>query len=175
MTTPQPQPQDPGNADAAWTNPADAPPPFPNTPTNPYAGYPGAANPTYVPMAASDRREVTSDERLWAIAAHLSAVAAWVLSAGWLTFVGPLVVYLLQKDKSRFVRNASAGAFNFAVSMAVVSIVGWILTITLIGAIVGIPLILAGGLGALILGIVGAVKASKNEAYVYPMQLTILN
>ncbi|WP_300078829.1 DUF4870 domain-containing protein, partial [Propioniciclava sp.] len=80
-----------------------------------------------------------------------------------------------QKDKSRYVRNASAGAFNYAVSMAIVSIVGWNLTITVVGAIIGLPLIAMGGIGSLVLGIVGAVKASRDEAYTYPMQIQILN
>ena len=178
MSTSQPQPQNPNppTSGTAWTNPVDAPPPFPHAPTGPYTSYGEYENQTYAPLSsAGARSHVTSDERLWAIAAHLSAAIAWVVSAGWLNFVGPLVVYLLQKDKSRFVRNASAGAFNFAVSMAIVSIVGWILTITVVGAIIGLPLIAMGGIGSLVLGIVGAVKASRDEAYTYPMQIQILN
>lgn len=177
MSTPQPQPQTPNAASSTpWTNPVDAPPPFPNAPTGPYASYGEHENQTYAPLSnAGARQHVTSDERLWAIAAHLSAAIAWVVSAGWLSFVGPLVVYLLQKDKSRFVRNASAGAFNFAVSMAIVSIVGWILTITVVGAVIGLPMIAIGGIGSLVLGVIGAIKASQDEAYTYPMQLQILN
>ena len=45
-----------------------------------------------------------------AILAHLAAVIAMVVSAGWLTFVGPLIVWFIYKDKSRFVRNAAAGS-----------------------------------------------------------------
>lgn len=187
MTQSQPQPNSPRpeTSATAWTNPADAPPPFPNTPTNPYRSYGEDANQTHAPgtympgtyaaAPLSGRQRVSSDERTWAILAHLSPVIAWAVSAGWLNFVGPLVVYLLKKDQSRFVRNASAGAFNFAVSMAIVTILGWILTFTVIGAVIGIPMIVVGGVGSLVLGIIGAVKAANDEAYTYPMQIKILN
>lgn len=188
MTTPQPQPsgQDSPFPQASSPYPstnqpyaqpypgADTPPPFPNTPTPPaaapvystdYAATVGA----YAPAPAS------ADDRTWAIFAHLSAAIASVVSVGWLSFLGPLVIYLIKKDTSPFVRNASAGAFNFALSMALTSIVGWLLTFTVIGAIVGIPLIVVGALLPIIFGIVGAVKASSGMPYTYPFQLKVLS
>lgn len=125
----------------------------------------------YDPYSA---RATGADDRLWAIVAHLSAPIAAVVSAGWLTIVGPLIVWLAKKDTSPFVRNASAGAFNFTVSMWLTSLIGWILTITVVLAIIGIPLIIIGSLGAIILGIVGAIKSSSGESYTYPWQLRIL-
>lgn len=182
-TSPQPQhqPDEPQTRPSGWTNPADAPPPFPNVSSSPYSSY-GAyeQQPSYAPLSnpypgSGRQAPLSSDDRLWAIAAHLSAVIAWAVSAGWLNIVGPLIVYALQKDKSAFVRNASAGAFNFALSMWLLGLVGWILTITVIGAIVGIPMIIISGLGSIVLGIVGAVKSANNEAYTYPMQLKVLS
>lgn len=172
MTTEQPQPspgEQPSDASSPgnrWTPPLDAPPPFPQT---------GSPSPFGV-VAPNPKPPVpTADERTWAMLAHLSSAIAWVLSAGWLNFVGPLIVWVLYKDRSRFVRNASAGAFNFTLSMTIVGIVGWILTITVIFAIIGIPLILISGIGAIVLGIVGAVKTWNGEAYTYPWQLKVLD
>lgn len=116
-----------------------------------------------------------TDDRVWATLAHLSAVIAAVVSAGWLTIVGPLVVWLAKKDSSLFVRNAAAGAFNFTLTMWIVSLVGWILTVTLIGAPIGIPMIFIGGIGSIILGVVGAIKTWGGEAYTYPWQVRVLN
>ncbi len=48
----------------------------------------------------------TSPEELLA-AAHASCFAM-ALSAGWLSFVGPLVMWLIYKDRSPFVRQAAA-------------------------------------------------------------------
>lgn len=117
----------------------------------------------------------SSDDRLWAMLAHLSAVIAAVVSAGWLTIVGPLVVWLAKKDSSRFVRNAAAGAFNFTLTMWLTSLIGWILTITVVGAVIGIPLIIIGSLGSIILGIVGAIKSFGGETYTYPWQVRLLS
>ncbi len=176
MTTPQPQPSPQSGQGQPWTNPADAPPPFPNTPGNPYTSYGAYENQFNAPLTGpTGRQKLNPDDRLWAILAHLSAAIAWAVSAGWLNIVGPLVVYLLQKDKSAFVRNAAAGAFNFSLTMWITGIVGWILTFTVIGAIVGIPLIIVSGLGSIILGIVGAVKSANDESYTYPMQLKVLS
>ena len=58
-----------------------------------------------------------SEERSMALIAHLSTIAALIISAGWLSFVGPLVVWFLYKDKSQFARQSAAGAFNFNLGM----------------------------------------------------------
>lgn len=126
------------------------------------------------PYASYSARPANADDRLWAIVAHLSAPIAALVSAGWLTIVGPLIVWLAKKDSSPFVRNAAAGAFNFTISMWLTSLIGWILTITVIGAVIGIPLIIIGSLGSIILGIVGAIKTSGGDSYTYPWQLRLL-
>ena len=68
---------------------------------------------------------------------------------------GPLIVWLAKKDSSPFVRNAAAGAFNFTLSMWLVGLVGWILTFTVIFAVVGIPMIVISALGSIVLGAYG--------------------
>ncbi len=173
-STPNPQGGKP------WANPMDAPPPFPNTGSshNPYANaYTSEPNAgwTPTPTYATGQQRTTADERMWAMLAHLSAPIAAIVSAGWLTIVGPLVVYLTQKDRSAFVRNASAGAFNFTVAMWAFTIVGWILNFTIIGAIIGIPMVIIGAFGSIVLGIVGAIKSWNGESYTYPFQLKFLN
>lgn len=117
----------------------------------------------------------TSDERSMALIAHLSTLVAMVVSAGWLSFVGPLVVWLLYKDKSVFVRESAAGAFNFNVGMWVMSIVGWILIITVIGLPIGLILLAISFIAQIVCHILGAMKASKGELYRYPFQLRILS
>lgn len=165
-----------------WANPMDAPPPFPNSgygapsaPHDPYSAPPQYAAGQLIPPYGRPQGVPTSDERLWAILAHLSAPIASVVSAGWLTIVGPLVVWMLYKDKSAFIRQASAGAFNFTLTMWLVSLVGWILTITIVGAVIGIPMIIIGALGSIVLGIVGAIKTSSGVAFAYPWQLVVLS
>ncbi len=77
--------------------------------------------PTYQPTSP-----VRGDERSLAVLAHLSAIIAMVVSAGWLSFAGPLLVWLLFRHRSDFVRRSAAGAFNFNLWAWVISVVAWI-------------------------------------------------
>ncbi|MFV0451181.1 MAG: DUF4870 domain-containing protein [Propioniciclava sp.] len=180
MSTPQPDPssqnvpfpQDPPSARPTAPLGADTPPPFPDTPVPPPSGqvYSGSI----APSSFGSGQQTAADDRTWAIFAHLSAVVASVLSAGWLTFLGPLIIHLIKRDTSPFARSAAAGAFNFALSMALVSIVGTVLSVTVVLAVIGIPMLIVGALLPIILGVVGAVKTSQGEQYVYPFQLKVL-
>lgn len=125
--------------------------------------------------AHSSALRASADDRLWAMLAHLSAAIAAVVSVGWLTIVGPLLVWIFKKDSSRFVRNAAAGAFNFTLTMWLISLIGWILNFTVIGAVIGIPLVIIGALGSIVLGIVGAIKAWGGKVFTYPWQVRVLS
>ena len=117
----------------------------------------------------------TSDDRSMALIAHLSTLVATIISVGWLSFVGPLVVWFLYKDKCAFVRESAAGAFNFNVGMWIMSIVGWICIITVIGIPIGLILLAISFIAQIVCHILGAMKASKGELYRYPFQLRILS
>lgn len=114
------------------------------------------------------------DERTWAAVAHASALVAAILSAGWLSFLGPLAVYLYGRGRSDFVRRSAANAFNFNILLWVATIVGWIFFITLIGIPVALALWLGVFVGSIVFHLVGALRASKGELYRYPWTITIL-
>lgn len=117
----------------------------------------------------------SSEERSMALIAHLSTIAALIISAGWLSFVGPLVVWFLYKDKSQFARQSAAGAFNFNLGMWVLSLIGWICVFTVIGAVIGIPILIFSAIAQIVCHIIGAVRASRGELYRYPFQLRVLS
>lgn len=117
----------------------------------------------------------SSEDRVWAMLAHLSAAIAAIVSVGWLTIVGPLVVWMLKKDSSPFVRNAAAGAVNFTLTMWLISLIGWILTVTVVLSVIGVPMVIIGSLGSIVLGVFGALKAWKGESYTYPWQVRVLS
>lgn len=114
------------------------------------------------------------DDRTPAALAHASSLIAMVLSAGWLSLVGPLVMWLLYKDRSPFVRQAAAGSFNFNLGLWVMNIVGWILIITIIGIPVGIVLLVISYLGQIIGHIIGTVRATQGRTMNYPFQIRVL-
>lgn len=117
----------------------------------------------------------SADERLFATLAHLSSAIAWVVSAGWLNFVGPLVVWALFRDRSPFVRRAAAGSFNFTLSMTIAGILGWVMVFTIILLPLGILLIALSGVAAVVLGIMGALRTWRGETFAYPWQVRVLS
>lgn len=117
----------------------------------------------------------TNEDRAAATGAHLSAGIAWILSAGWLNFVGPLAVWALYKDRSPFVRRAAAGAFNFTLSMTILGIVGWLMIITIILLPIGVLLVAGSGIAAIALGVIGGLKTWRGESFTYPWQLRVLS
>lgn len=133
--------------------------------------------PPHQAYQAYQRQGISSGERTWMIMAHLSAPIAFILSAGSLSFLGPLVIWLIQKDSSPAVRASAAGAFNFNLSFWVLYLLGWvvgIVTLTL-GFIVVIPFWIVIFLVAAFVHIKGALRAARGETYRYPFQLPVLH
>lgn len=128
--------------------------------TNPSAPYPAMS---------------PDDSRTAAILAHLAGPIAAVISAGWLSIVGPLVIWLINKDRDAFVRQQAANAFNFQLSMWLVSIVGGLLLVTIILIPVGVILMIVALLASVISGILAAVAISKGQPYNYPWKITVLS
>ncbi len=117
-----------------------------------------------------------SEERTWSILAHLSAPVAALISAGMLNFLGPLIIWAIYKDKSQRVRHASAGAFNFNVSLWIVyAILLAVSILTLgVGLLVTIPVGIIVWIAAMIIHVMAAIKANNGIVYTYPMQIPIL-
>lgn len=131
----------------------------------PGAGYGGAPAP------------IGGDERSMMLIAHLSAPVAMLISAGWLPFLGPLLVWLFYKDRSRAVRTVAAGAFNFNVAITIVSVLTWIsVFVTLfVGLLWAVPIWIALFIVQIWVHVKGALAASRGEVYDYPFQLRILS
>lgn len=150
--------------------------------SNPTSGNQGTGAPGF--SGPTGPGGVTSDERTWAILAHLSTLVANLVSLGLLGWVGPLVIYLIYRDKSPFVRNASAGALNFAINLFVYSAIAWfflilgsfllVLIVPLVFILIGAIMILAISVAAIVVPIIAALKANNGEAYTYPFTVAII-
>jgi len=138
----------------------------------PYGGQPPSYG-TFGPQGEMS----PPDQRMWGMLAHLSSiVAALVLSAMtagfvYLGAVGPLVVYLVLKERGVFVRRQAAEALNFQILLTIVYLAGVVLSVlTLgIGLIVVVPLAIVVGVVALVFTIIAAVKANQGVDYRYPI------
>src|SRR3954469_1910356 len=109
----------------------------------------------------TDATAPSASSRIAAILAHLSAPIAALLSAGSLSLLGPLLVWLGKKNDP-YARPAAAGAFNFKLTFWVLYLISWVLIFTVIGAIVGIPLIIVLFLVSAWCHIKGAIRAAND-------------
>ena len=144
------------------TNPAPSnPEPVnPLEPSNPSRVPPPTSPPPAVPTKRSD---VTGSDKLWAILSHISGLfGIW--------FIIPIIVYLVMRDESDYVAENAKEALNFHISLLIYAICSALLIFMLIG----IPLLVVLGLGALVLSIVAAVKASDGSIYRYPLTIRLV-
>ena len=116
-----------------------------------------------------------SDERTWAMLAHLSILANLITGA-----IGPviaLIIYLVYKDQSRYVADQALQAFLFQLTwwlggwllVGIAFGISGVLSVILIGLLC-IPiafLLMLIPLGAMIYGVIGAVQASQGQDFDY--------
>lgn len=121
---------------------ADTPPPPP-----PYNAYqaPTPMNP--------------ADEKLWATLIHVGGILFGFLPA--------LIGYLVLKDRGPFIREHSATALNFQLTLLIAYIVGGILAIVFIGLLV----LLAAWVLSIVFGIMAAIAANEGRRYTYPLSI----
>ena len=109
------------------------------------------------PYGAAGQAPVTeSDEKTWAIISHISIPFFW--------FVGPLIGYLLYKDRSPYLKQVTTEALNFSILYSIVQTAGWVLVWLTFGLIN-----LAASIVALIFCIMATMAASRHEFYKYPI------
>ena len=110
--------------------------------------------------------------RNMAMAAHLLNIIALVL--------GPLIVWLTQRDSDAWVGAEAKEALNFGISVAIyyfgVFVVGGVLTFVTfgIGFLLLFPLMLAVIVCLVTFSIIAATKASRGESYRYPMTIRVV-
>lgn len=120
-----------------------------------------------------------SDSRLWGMFSQLAVVLGHIVSWGFLGWVGPLIIFLIYKDRDRFVRFHSAEALNGAIAVFLAQIVLTI-AISIFGVVtlgfgwalfplVGLPALLQ-----LVFSIIGAVKANQGEYWSYPFNIRLV-
>src|SRR5438445_1359399 len=93
---------------------------------------PPSGTPTYIP---------TPDERSWGMLAHLSGLLAFLL--GGMSFLGPLIVWLIKKDQSPFVADQAKEALNFQIALTIAYWVSFA-TICFVVGLILLPIVIIG-------------------------------
>ena len=125
------------------------------------------SSPVTVEAAAS-----TKEERLWAMIAHLSAFAMYFTVIGHI--IGPLIVWLAKRDGNPLVDDQGREALNFQISWTIYLIANFILFITVIGAIIAIPIFFILPVFHIVCMIIAAIKANDGVAFRYPLCIRFL-
>jgi uncharacterized protein len=112
---------------------------------------------------------VSANERTWAMAAHFSALAFFIVPFGG-NVLGPLVVWLMKREQSAFVAEAAKEALNFNIVVVLGYVVCGLLVFVFIGILLGVALF---GFW-LVMTVIAAIKASEGVHYRYPITLRIV-
>lgn len=103
--------------------------------------------------------EPTQDEKNIAMLSHVLTLFA--------SFIPPLVIYLLKKDESEYIRDHAVESLNFQISLILYIILSCLLMLVLIGFV----LIFVVSFGALVVIIIATVRAMEGEFYDYPYNI----
>ena len=98
-----------------------------------------------------------SDARLWAMLAELSGFLFYA--------IGPLVLYLIYKDRDPFIRRHAAQALNFQIMVLIGALISLVLSLIFIGILTGLAVFVAW----IVFPIMGAIAANRGEPYDYPL------
>jgi uncharacterized Tic20 family protein len=118
---------------------------------------PPPAMPSTGPQPMSD-----SDARLWAMLGQLSGIL--------LGFIGPLIVMQVFGPRNAFVKKESTEALNFQITVLIGYLIGFVLTLVIIGIFV----IIAVGIASLIFIIIAAIKNNQGVEYRYPVCIRVV-
>lgn len=125
--------------------------------------------PNVAPPPPTDPAGPSAEARQWAMFMHLSALIGYFL-VPFGSIVAPLVMWQMKKNESPFIDEQGKEALNFQITVAIAVIVCLILSFVLIGLLL-LPLV---GLAALILTIMGGIKANEGVSYRYPFTLRLV-
>ena len=127
----------------------------PPPPANPYAGT------APQPMGPQD-------EKLWSTLIHLSPLLASFIG---LPFLGPLIGYLVLRDRGPFIRWHTAQALNFQLTVLIAYLVSGVLVLVFF---IGLLLLAAVWIASIVFMIMAAIAANRGEYYQYPWTITFV-
>jgi uncharacterized Tic20 family protein len=110
----------------------------------------------------------SSEDRNLAMLTHLSGII--------LGFLVPLIVWLVNKDNpaKSYLTAESKEALNFQLTILIGYVICWILTMTIILAVIGGPLWLIVWIVNLVFCILAAVAVSSKGTYRYPFAVRLI-
>lgn len=107
-----------------------------------------------------ERQPPTGDEKNLAVVAHL---------LGLTLFLGPLIMWLVHREKGGFVEEQTREALNFGITSTIA------LAISSLFCCIAYYIAFGVWIGVIVFCIVAALKVSKGEPYRYPLCLRLIS
>ena len=106
----------------------------------------------------------------WAMAGHLSGLAGYMIPFGGI--LGPLVIWLTQRDARPFAGAEALKALNFNITMILAQVVCVVIAVLTCG--IGAVLVVVVAIAHLVLCILAAIEVSNGRPYVYPWTIELI-
>ncbi len=115
-----------------------------------------------------DPATLEQQTRQWGLFLHLSILAGFVVPFAGL--IAPIVIWQLKRAELPGIDEHGKNATNWIISKIIYAVVCFILAFV----IIGIPLLIALGVVAIIFPIVAAIKANNGEVWKYPLAISFI-
>jgi uncharacterized Tic20 family protein len=116
------------------------------------------------PMPPGPSSPISADERQMAMWCHLASLAGFIVPGG--NLLGPLILWLTKRETMPFVDREGKESVNFQISIFIYALVSAVLIPVFC---IGIFLLVAVGIFALVYAILAALEANKGNPYKYPL------
>lgn len=116
-------------------------------------------------FSGQTKNSLGMEENTYLMLMHLSQFAGFIIAG--LGFVIPIVMWLVNADKSEAVSRHGKNIANFMLSMLIYIVISIILCLVLIG----IPMLIALGIIEIVFIIIAALKANNREYWKYPLSI----
>ena len=108
--------------------------------------------------------EITQEEKTMAMLAHILAIPGG--------FIAPLVIYLIKKDESEFIKDQAREALNFQITATIAMLVFIMFAFITCGY--GAILFPFLGIAVLVFCIIAGIKANEGVKYRYPANIRLI-
>ncbi|WP_418276522.1 DUF4870 domain-containing protein [Isoptericola jiangsuensis] len=164
-TTPGPQPEQPYAQQPGQPYAQQPGQPYAQQPGQPYAQQPGqpyGQQPPDQPYGYGPPPVTPSEERTWAIFAHLGGV--------FLSFLVPLIIWLVYRERSRYLDDQGKEALNFQITL----LIGYLASFVLMFVFIGFITVWVVWVCSVVFGILAAIACSRQEWYRYPLNIRFI-
>ena len=112
----------------------------------------------------------TTEERQWAMFAHLLTLAPYVVALPFIGIAAPLIVRATKGQQSAWVDNHAKESLNFQLTLLIGYAVSFVTFCFGIGIVLGGVVAVFG----LVMAIIAGIKANNGEVYRYPFILRLV-